>query len=263
MPLEYSGIKSERYKEEEMMDEDAIKATGISPEITGIPQAKTLGQAEMMRESLLKRIRLQMILAYEEGLTRLGRLRVANIKQFYKNPIRVKKIVGDDGTEAIIKEYRKIRLKDKALAMKEDTGEYYLQNDFKGYSFFQTIPELLQDSETERFYEFDVKVDPQSGIKVSKGLIQERERMFFDTFREDPDIDQRKLKEGYIKALDKDPEDLMVKLNQGLPLEGESPMALPAGGGGVRPSPVPRTSPSAGAARGAPRILPGLGGKIL
>jgi len=256
-PLEYSGIKTERYKEEEMMDQDAIKATGISPEITGIPEAKTLGQAEMMRESFLKRIRLQMVLAYEDGLTRLGRLRMSNIKQFYKNPIRVKKIVGDDGTEAVVKEYRKIRLKDKALAMNEKTGEYYMQNDFKGFSFFQTIPDLLQDTDSERFYEFDVKVDPQSAIKVSKGLLQERERMFFDTFREDPDIDQRKLKEGYIKALDKDPDDLMRQQDMGMP--GISPEGMPmapgAGGGGV-PSPNTRIPPPAGGAMAPPSAVP-------
>lgn len=245
-PLEYSGIPSERYKEEELLDQDGIKATGISPEITGIPQAKTLGQAEMMRESLLKRIRLQMVLAYEDGLTRLGRLRVANIKQFYKNPIRVEKIVGEDGTEAIVKKYHKIRMKDKALAINEETGQYYLQNDFKGYSFFQTIPDLFRDSESERFYEYDVKVDPQSAIKASKSLLQERERMFFDTFRGDPDIDQRKLKESYIESVDKNPEELMIK---------EQDLALTAGGGGVIPSGNgPVLPPPVGGAKGG--VLP-------
>ncbi len=244
-PLEYSGIKSERYKEEEMMDQDAVRATGISPEITGIPQAKTLGQAEMMRESLLKRIRLQMVLAYEDGMTRIGRLRIANIKQFYKNPIRVKKIVGEDGTEAIVKEYRKIRLKDKELAIDEETGQYKL-NDSKGFSFFQTIPELLQDTETERFYEYDVRVDPQSSIKVSKGLLQEREKIFYDTFVGDPDINQIKLKEEYIKSLDKNPEDLIQ----------EKPVAPSVGGGGVIPNgsgPTTRVPPPANAATGAAR----------
>lgn len=239
-PLEYSGLKADRYKEEEMLDEDGVKATGISPEITGIPKAETLGQAEMMRESLLKRIRLQMTMAYEDGLTRLGRLRVANIKQFYKNPIKVEKIIGEDGAKAIVKKYRRIRLKDKALAMNEESGQYYLQNDFKGYSFFQTIPDLFRDSQTERFYEYDVKVDPQSAIKVSKGLEQERERGFFDTFRDDPLIDQKKLREGYIESLDKNPEELMIKDEPGMPLD-----AL-AGGGGVNPSkgPVTGTSPA-------------------
>jgi len=258
-PLEYSGLKPDRYKEEELLDEDAVKATGISPEITGIPKAETLGQAEMMRESLLKRIRLQMVLAYEDGLTRLGRLRVANIKQFYKNPIEVKKIVGEDGTEAIVKKYRKIRMKDKALAINEKTGQYYLQNDFKGYSFFQTIPDLFKDSQTERFYDYDVRVDPQSSIRASKGLQQERERMFFDTFRNDPDVDQRKLKEKYIESLDKNPEELLIK-------EGQGPLEAPSGGGGVnsfRNGPVNRrTLPPLSAPKGplnAPLTLEGGG----
>lgn len=225
-PLEYSGLKADRYKEEEMLDEDGVKATGISPEITGIPKAETLGQAEMMRESLLKRIRLQMTLAYEDGLTRLGRLRVANIKQFYKNPTRVEKIIGEDGTEAIVKEYRKIRLTDKALAISEETGQYYLQNNPpEKYNFFQTIPDLFKDSETERFYEFDIKIDPQSSVRVSKGLAQEREKMFFDTFRDDPLIDQKKLRESYIDALDKNSEELLVKEGLG------QPPVLPGGGG--------------------------------
>jgi hypothetical protein len=246
MPLEYSGIKADRYKEEEMLDEDGIKATGISPEITGIPQAETLGQAEMMRESLLKRIRLQMVLAYEEGLTRLGRLRLANINQFYKDPIRVQKMVGEDGVETLVKEYRKIRMKDKALAINEESGEYYLQNDFKGFSFFQTIPDLFQETDEERFYDYDIRVDPQSSIKASKSLLQERERLFFDTFRDDPLIDQVELREGYINALDKNSEELLLKQEGGLsPLvggggvvpQGTSPTTtrIPPPAGGVRP----------------------------
>jgi len=256
-PLEYSGIKSDRYKEEEMMDEDAVKATGISPEITGLPKAETLGQAEMMRESLLKRIRLQMVLAYEDGLTRLGRLRVANIKQFYKNPIRVEKVIGEDGTEAIMKEYRKIRMKGKALAISEETGEYYMQNDYrdKEYSFFQTIPDLFQDSDTERFYEYDIKVDPQSSIKVSRGLQQEREKMFFDTFRGDPDINQIALKEGYMKSIDKNPEELIIQQDQAL----LPAVAGGAGGvGGAQGAPTPNL-PSATPQQGA---RPPIGGGI-
>lgn len=248
-PLEYSGLKEDRYKEEEQLDQDGIKATGISPEITGIPDAETLGQAEMMRESLLKRIRLQMVMAYEDGLTRLGRLRVANIKQFYKNPIEVKKIVGEDGMEAVVKKYRKIRLKDKALAVDENSGQYYLQNDFKGFSFFQTIPDLLMDSDTERYYEYDIKVDPQSAIKVSKGLEQERERMFFDTFRGDPDIDQRALKQSYIESLDKNPEELLVQNNPLPPL---------AGGGGVSARGGPAEAPPSTNA-GEGELMPAMG----
>lgn len=244
-PLEYSDIPASRYKEEEMMDQDAVRATGISPEITGIPAAKTLGQAEMMRESLLKRIRLQMIMAYEDGLTRLGRLRVANIKQFYKNPVRVKKIVGDDGTEAVVKEYRKIRLKDKALAINEETGQYYLQ-DNEGFSFFQTIPDLLQNTETERFYEYDIRVDPQSSIKVSKGLEQEREKLFFETFRDDPLINQIKLREGYIKSLDKNTEELIIKQDNLGGIPGSVPGSVPGGMPETPPAPRSRVSPKPG-----------------
>jgi hypothetical protein len=258
-PLEYSGIKSERYKEEEMMDEDAIRATGISPEITGIPEAKTLGQAEMMRESLLKRIRLQMVLAYEDGLTRLGRLRVSNIDQFYQNPIKVEKIIGEDGVEAFTREYRRIRLKNKALAINEETGDYYLQNTQDGkYYFFQTIPDLFKNAENERFYEYDVKVDPQSSIKMSKWLLQAEDDRFFELYRGDPDIDQRKLKEDHIRSRDKNPEELLIQEEQGM----LPPGALPAGGGGVSPpssGPVTRVAPSAGGAMGIPDILPDVG----
>jgi len=236
-------LKNDRYKEEEMMDQDAIKATGISPEITGIPQAETLGQAEMMRESLLKRIRLQMSYNYEEGMTRLGRLRVSNIKQFYQQPLRVRKIMGEDGAEAVVKEYRKIPLRDKALAISEETGEYYLQ-DHEGFDFFQTIPDLFRDSNIERYYEFDVKVDPQSSVKTSKLLERENEDKFFETYRGDPDINQRTLKTDHIKSRDKNPDELLMK-DRGtappLPQDGggtPSPGGPPPSGG--RPSPRSR-----------------------
>lgn len=259
-PLEYSGIPSERYKEEEMMDSDATRATGISPELTGINKADTLGQAEMMRETTLKRIRLQMILAYEDGLTRLGRLRVSNIKQFYKNPIRTKKIIGEDGTEAIVKEYRKIRLKGKALAINEETNQYYMQNDYKengGYSFFQTIPDLFKNSKTDRFYSYDIKVDPQSSVKVSKYLLQEQEQKFFETFNGDPLIDQTKLRESYLKSMDKNPDDIMVSQNM-LP-----PTLPPAGdGGGVLGSSPANLSPAPSGGNPA-NVMPQMGGKLL
>lgn len=262
-PLEYSGIKSERYEEEKMMDSDAVRATGISPELTGVQGADSATQAAIMKEATLKRIRLQLLMAYEDGLTRLGRLRLSNIKQFYSNPTKVEKIIGEDGIEAIVKEYRKVRLKNKALAIHEDTGKYYLQNSPDQFTFFQTIPELFKDAQTERFYDYDIKVDPQSQVKMSKALAQEQDKVFFDTFKDDPDIDQRKLKEEYIKSLDKNPEELLNPL----PPPGMEGLPPEMGGGGVPgnpgvgpvtqlPQPIPGNNP-------ASRIIPGLGGQNL
>jgi len=259
-PLEYSGIKSERYKEEEMMDSDAVRASGVSPELTGIPKADSATQAAIMRDSAIKRIRLQMLIAYEDGLTRLGRLRLANIKQFYQNPSRVEKIIGEDGTETLMKEYRKVRLKDKALAINEETGQYYLQTgeDVKGFNFFQTIPDLFK-SVDDRYYSYDVKVDPQSAVKVSETMRQEQEKAFFETFRNDPDIDQKKLKTDYIESMDKNPEELITK----------GPILPPEVGGGaegVSPfgqSPTAQVPTPTPGGKAASRVIPGMDGENL
>jgi hypothetical protein len=264
-PLEYSGLKGERYKEEEMMDSDAVRATGISPELTGVSQADSATQAAIMKEATLKRIRLQMTMAYEDGLTRLGRLRLSNIQQFYRDPLKVKKIIGEDGTEAITKEYRKIRLKDKALAIDEVTGQWYLQNtDDNKFHFFQVLPELLQNEDENKFYSFDVKVDPNSAIKMSKSLELERDDAFYDKHKDNPLVNQSKLLEDNMKAHDKNPDDFLIK-------ELPPGLAPPAGGEGVNPlaqagvtgGPVTRSSPSASEAQAVSRVIPSLNAQNL
>jgi hypothetical protein len=258
-PLEYTDLKQSFFKLDDMADQDSVRATGISPELTGASKAESATQAAIMKEATLKRLQMQILLYYKDTLTRLGRLRFKNIQQFYKDPIKVEKIVGENDTEIVMRQYREIRLKEKALAINEDSGDYYLQNNpGDKYTFFQTIPDLFKNDETERFYDFDVVVNPESGVKVSKTLQQEKEGDFYERFKDDPDVDQVKLKEGYMKVMDKNPEELLVKYQTpemppgqmpGMPPIGGMPgsQALPPGQNtGMPPGQAPMAGPLAG-----------------
>ena len=257
-PLEYSDLKSSYFKLDEMTDQDSVRATGIAPELTGVSKAETATQASIMKEATLKRMQLQILMYYKDSLTRFGRLRVHNIQQFYKDPIKVEAVVGEDDTEYYVRQYREIRMKNKALGYDGENVTMQRNPEIdEEYSYFQTIPELLMNEKTGEYYNFDIKVNIESGIKVSKALQQEKERDLFELMRDDPTIDQTKLKEGYLKSLDKTPEDYIVEQPMMPPgMEGMPPGASPMGG-----PPPPGAQQGPGGAPAMQDVMPGMGGQ--
>jgi hypothetical protein len=258
-PLEYGDIKQSFYELTNMTQKDAEKTTGIAPELTGTPSANSATQAAILKESTLKRIQLQALLYYAEGLTRFGRLRLKNIQQFYQDPVKVEKVVGKDKVETIYRQYRKLMLKNKALGAESQVcpecngvgtsadgmpcqtcgGQKFIPNPEGGYKLLQSedkynfaslIPDLFKNPQTDHFYDFDVRVNPESSTRISEALKLEQDKEFYMMFKGDPDFDQTKLKEEMIRDFKKNPENLLIQQPEGVagvgPMNQNPPAAM-------------------------------------
>ena len=193
-PVADKPLKQEAYKEEELLKDDIIRATGIDPRLQALGgKGNTATEISILKESSLKRIRLKLRLMERLALYRLARLRIANIQQFYAIP-QIKQIVGEAGL----------------LESAEFFRSYGAYNDKGQYRVETAKPEQLTG-------EFDIIVVPGSTLPISKSLEAQKTINLFDRLNGHPDVDQRKLVEDLIRANDKNPAEIMVK-------PGEAPL---------------------------------------
>ena len=96
--VEYGDVPRSTEFSLKSLDEDGIMSTGIDPRLTSMPQASTATQSAIVKETMLKRIRMKIRILEREFLTNVARLRVSNIIQFYSQPT-LEKIVGEAGTQ--------------------------------------------------------------------------------------------------------------------------------------------------------------------
>ena len=168
-PIEKIPIFAEAYREEEFINDDIIKATGIDIRMQSIGgQGDTATEVAILKESSLKRIRLKLKLLERMSLHSIGRLRLSNIQQFYSIP-KVVKIIGEEGVEES-EQYRNI-------GFEHPKG---------GYEWFTARPDDLTG-------EYDIIVIPGGTLPVSKALEAQKAINLFDRLMGHPDIDQREL----------------------------------------------------------------------
>jgi len=193
--VEYNDIPRSVEMSMNQLDEDGIIATGIDPRLSSMPQAGTATQAAFMKESMLKRIRMKLRLMERSFLTRVARLRVSNIIQFYSQP-KLEKIVGEAGTqeyknqmtkwqnqgllvqmdgETYKKTYRNVRIKDKELDI--DAAGNVVENPMKGYSFFEAKPEFFVPTAQGGF---DIKFTAGATLPISEPLMQTKAAEMYD-----------------------------------------------------------------------------------
>jgi hypothetical protein len=197
------------YREEELLKEDMIRASGIDPRLqTEGGKGDTATEISILKESSMKRIRYTLRLLEWQCLYRLGRLRLANFMQFYKMP-KYDSIIDEETNE----------IKQEAV--------YPTIGIEKGGSkeFFQFKPEDIKG-------EYDIIVAPGSTLPISKALESQKRINLFDRLKGHPDVNQRKLAEELIRAHDMPVGDLMTQ--EGEPPMGASPTRGPEG---VNPMP--------------------------
>jgi len=221
-----STIHPEAYREEELINDDIIKATGIDIRMQSLEgKGDTATEVAILKESALKRIRLKLRVLEKTALYRLGRLRLANIQQFYSIPV-IKKVLGEKGIEEV-ETFRNV-------GFKHPKGSY---------EWFTARPGDITG-------EYDVVVIAGATLPVSKALEAQKRINLFDRLIGHPDVDQRKLAEELIKAHDIDPDELLTKREvappgapgaPGAPEEGMPP-AIPPVGVGRSPA-KPRIAP--------------------
>jgi len=167
----------------------------------------------------------------EKGfLVDIGRMRIANILQFYSQP-KLEKIVGEAGTEqykrAVLQaekkgllqtingkpykqQYKEIRLKGKALDF-DATGQV-MERPAVGFTFFELKPEYFMPVARGGY---DIKFEAGSTMPVSESLLtkqtQDAVTILMPLATAGIGYDPVKLGDDLLKSLDKDPEDYKIE----------------------------------------------------
>jgi len=217
----------ESIREEELLNDDIIKATGVDMRMQSIEgRGDTATEVAILKESSLKRIRLKLKLLEKMALHRLGRLRLSNIQQFYAIP-KVVKILGDEGVEET-EQYRNV-------GFKHPSGSY---------EWFTAMPDDL-------IGEYDIVVIPGGTLPVSKALEAQKAINLYDRLMGHPDVDQRELARMLIDVHELVGADKLLAEPQ-QPMPGGAPGGMPGevpGGEGGMPGGMPTQMPPVGPGR--------------
>jgi len=188
--LRTSDTPPSSYMEEDRLKDDARRVTGIDERLQSVssPRSETATEAAILKEATLKRLRAKLWLLSRTFLIEIGRLRVANILQFYSQP-KLEKIIGEKRTKAYrelvkkaraqgllkringeeyIQRYRTIRIKNRKLEVTED-GKI-VEEKARGIHFFEVRPEYLLPI----YGSYDIVYGATPTIPISKPLQQQR-----------------------------------------------------------------------------------------
>lgn len=226
--IEYGDIPRSVELSLKHLEDDSVISTGINPRAQALPTAGTATEAAILKESTLRRLETKIFLLKREFLIRLGRLRLANILQFYAQP-KLEKIVGDKDSqfykdelaklqsqdsveqlqgEYFRKSYRKIRI-EKATIEFDERGRMQ-QVPTQGYSFFELRPDYFMPVERGGF---DIRFQAGANIELSKPLMQTKNLELYDrvinvALQIPGSYDPIKLTDGLIRDnFEKNPED--------------------------------------------------------
>jgi hypothetical protein len=194
-PIEYGDIPRSVELSLKNLEDDATISTGINPRAQALPSAGTATEAAILKESTLRRIETKIWLFKKEYLMRIGRIRMANILQFYSQP-KFEKIVGEKdsadykkqlemasqqgslaqvGGEDYLKTYRNIRTDGKSINF--DTSGKLTEQKVPGSSFFELKPEYFMPMASGGY---DLKFNAGANVEISKPLMQSKILELYD-----------------------------------------------------------------------------------
>lgn len=174
------------YMEEDRIKEDVVRVTGVDDRFQSVKKATTATEAAILKEQTLKHIRLKLWLLQRTFLKEVGRLRIANIQQFYSIP-RLEKVLGDKNTEKYQetlatlqaagklqvvnrepyeKKYRDIQAKGERI-QKDLKTNTIMSEKTKGFTFFEATPDMIDGN-------FDVQYSASPDIPISKPMQQSK-----------------------------------------------------------------------------------------
>lgn len=193
--IDYNDVPQSVSLSKQWLEDDATVVTGINPRAQALPTTGTATEAAILKESTLKRIRLKVRRLEREFLTRIARLRVANIIQFYKQP-KLEKIVGEQGTEeykqqvaelkakgllemksdgAYRKKFREIRMENKKFDF-DPEGNPVVKDSVEPFTFFELEPKYFIPNKGS----YDIKFAAGSTLPISKPLQQSKTLEMYD-----------------------------------------------------------------------------------
>lgn len=233
--VEYADVPRSVEMSIKHLEDDATTVTGINPRAQALPTTGTATEAAILKESTLKRIRLKVRRIEREFLTRIGRLRVSNILQYYPQP-RLELIVGEQGTKEYTqqtqdlqakgllhtatdgkqykKNFREIRLQGIDLMPGAD-GQVKQQTSKDEFSFFGLQPDYFLPKRGG----YDIKFEAGSTLPISKPLLQSKATEMYDRLIQlalgvPGTYEPKKLGDMLIKVNDMNPSDLASEQGQ-------------------------------------------------
>ena len=232
-PIEYGDIPNSVKLSLDEINKDAIRVTGVEERFQSVKTPGTATEAAIMKESVLRRIRMKLRRLEKEFLVDIGRQRISNIIQFYSQP-KLERIVGEVGTKeyrdkitdlrrkgALMsiegvpfeKKFKEIRLKDRSLDFDEIGG--VMEKPIQGYSFFELKPKFFMPVARGGF---DIRFEAGATMPVSKSLLakqtQDMAAMLMPLASAGIGYDPVKIGDDVIKSLDKDPEDFKIEAQE-------------------------------------------------
>lgn len=234
-PLEYGDIPQSVFKSLDMLTDDRIRVTGMDERQQSVDKAGTATEAAILKEATLKRLNMKINQVKNDFLVDVGRLRVANMLQYYSQP-KLEAIVGEKGTEEyrakveqarqsgalvsengqdFVEKYRTIRLRDKALSVNRTGIE---EQPAKGFTFFELKPDFFLPTHGG----FDIRYKATSEVPISKPLKQQKDLEMYDRLIQNPTIDPWKLAEMALKSGDYDPDEFKLQPKKETSPEGQN-----------------------------------------
>lgn len=193
--VEYGDIPRSVELSLKHLEDDATITTGINPRAQALPTAGTATEAAILKESTLRRLETKIFLLKREFLVRIGRLRLANILQFYAQP-RLEKIIGDKESEKVKEELARMTANNqlevingenyqkthRSIRLENNTIEFDAKGVMKvvpiqGYSFFELKPDYFVPVERGGY---DIKFQAGANIELSKPLMQTKILELYD-----------------------------------------------------------------------------------
>lgn len=216
---EYSDVPKSVFMTLEMLTDDTVRVTGMDERQQSVSTAGTATEAAILKEATLKRLNMKMWHIKNDTLVDVGRLRVANIMQFYSQP-KLEEIAGESMVEkvkakgrlvmsdgkAFEAKYRNIRLQDQKMAINNVTKQPTIQP-AKGYTFFEADPRFFMPTAGS----FDIRYKASSQIPISKPLEQQKADEMYDRLIKNPAVDPWKLAEYLLKTRELPVDDFKMK----------------------------------------------------
>lgn len=227
--LEYGDIPLSVERTLKAINEDSVRVTGVDDRFQALQKTPTTAtEAAILKESTLKRIKMKINNLEKGFLVDIGRMRVANILQFYSQP-KLEKIVGDKKTEqykkeiaslvssnmleiregvAYKKKFKEIRLEDAEI-FPDESGNFK-EKKINGFSFFELKPEYFMPVAAGGF---DIKFDAGANMPLSKPLMQSKVTEMYDRLMPlaaggQTGYDPEKIADTLVKANDFNPQEL-------------------------------------------------------
>lgn len=212
---EYSDIPRSVFLTLEMLNDDKVRVTGMDERQQSVNTAGTATEAAILKEATLKRLNMKMWHIKNDTLVDVGRLRVANIMQFYSQP-KLEEIVGEDavakakangrlvlsGDKKFERKYRNIRLEDQGININTATNQPETYKT-KGYTFFEANPRFFMPSAGS----YDIRYKASSQIPISKPLEQQKADEMYDRLIKNPTVDPWKLAVLLLESREKNADD--------------------------------------------------------